>query len=122
MRNIVFISLLRQSLDNPYTFALTNFLTGSNLCIDNISYLLQSLDKQSLLCNVYISTLTFSLPQIQHKQSFLLVLIPTIFPTCFNLKIGNLRYLCNFSSFSFYSSEDLNSQPEYLLLPFKGFS
>ena len=72
-----------------------------------ISYLLQYLDKQSLLCNFCISALAFSLLQIQHKLSSLLVLIPTqtIFPTCFNPKI-NLRYLCNFSSFSFYSSED----------------
>ena len=54
--------------------------------IDNISYLLQSLDKQSLLCNYYISALAFSLLQIRNKPSFLLVLIATqiIFPTCFN--------------------------------------
>ena len=72
---------------------------------DNFSYLLQALDKQSLLC---ILAFAFSLLQIQHKPSFLLVLIPTltIFPTCFNPKIDNLRYSCNFSSFSFYSSEE----------------
>ena len=76
--------------------------------IGNISYLFQSLDKQSFFCKFYITALVFSLPQIQHKPSFLLVLIPTqaIFSACFNPKIGNLRYLCNFSSFRFYSSED----------------
>ena len=88
--------------------AQTIFLTGFTLCIDNITYLLQSLDKQSLLCNFYISALVFSQLQIQHKASFLQVLIPTktIFPTCFNPKIGNLRYLYKFSSLSFCSSED----------------
>ena len=37
----------------------------------------------------------------------LLVLIPTqtIYSACFNPEICNLRYLCNFSSFSFYFSE-----------------
>ena len=72
-----------------------------------ISYLLQSLDKYSLLCNFYISAVAFPLLQIQYKLSFSLVLIPTqiIFPSCFNPKI-NLRYLCNFSSFCFYSTED----------------
>ena len=98
-------AVLRRSLNLSWTI----FLTGFNACIDNLSYLLQSLDKQLLLCNFYISALTFSLLQIQqHKQYFLLALIPAqaIFPTCFNPKIGNLRYLCNFSSFSVYSSED----------------
>ena len=98
-------AVLRRSLNLSWTI----FLTGFNACIDNLSYLLQSLDKQLLLCNFYISALTSSLLQIQqHKQYFLLALIPAqaIFPTCFNPKIGNLRYLCNFSSFSVYSSED----------------
>ena len=95
---------------NPYAILKPlhrqSFLPASiPVAIDYISYLLQSLDKQSLLCNCYISALAFSFLQIQHKPSFLLVLIPTqiIFPTCFNPKIGNLRYFCNFSSFSFYS-------------------
>ena len=83
-------------------------------------YLLQSLDKQSLLCNCYISALAFSFLQIQHKPSFLLVLIPTqiIFPTCFNPGIGNLRYFCNFSSFNFYSKEDQFQAHDYQLLLF----
>ena len=103
-----FDSLPRQSLYDPQTFSWTIFLTGFNPRIDNISYLLQSLDKQSLLFNFYISILTFSLLQIQHEQPLLLVLISTqtIFSTCFNPKISNLRYLCNFSSFTFYSIEE----------------
>ena len=92
-------------LVDPQTFAQTIFLIGFNPCIDNISYLLKPLNKKPLLRNFYISALAFSLNQIQHKPSFLLVLIPaqTIFPTCFSPKTGNLRYFCNFSSFSFQS-------------------
>ena len=85
----------------------------------NLSYWLQSLRRQSVfltyfnpwinnLCSAtFIFLLSHSSLQIQHKLSFLLVLIPTqtMFPTCLDPKI-NLRYLCNFSSFSFYSSED----------------
>ena len=120
MENIVFVSPLRQSLDDPWTFAWAIFLTVFNPYTDYISYLIQSLDKQSLLFNFHISALTFSLLQIQHKQSFSLVLIPTetIFPTCFNPKIGNLRYLCNFSCFSFHSSEDYFQVHDYQLLLF----
>ena len=67
-----------------------------NLSIDNLSYRLQSLhrqyfllfqsiDKQSFPWLFYVSTLAYSLLQIQHKPSFLLVVIPTqrIFSTCF---------------------------------------
>ena len=98
---------------NPQTI----FLTSCNASKDAISYLLQSLDKQSLLCNFHISALAFSLLQNQHRPSFLLVLIPiqTIFPTCFN---PNLRYFYNFSSFSFYSNEYQFQVHNYQLLLF----
>ena len=46
--NIVLVSLPRQSLDDPETFPQTTFLTSFNPCIDHISYLLQSLDKQTI--------------------------------------------------------------------------
>ena len=77
--NIVFVSLLRQSLDDPQNFAQTVFLTDFNPCIDNISYLLKSLDKQSLFCNFYIPALTFSLLQIQFFFVFLFFLISKFF-------------------------------------------
>ena len=109
-------AILRQSIN---FFKYIPFY-GFNPFIDNISYLLQSLDKQCLLCTFYISALTFSLLQIQHKSSFLLVSTPTqsIFPTCYNPKIGSLLYLCNFSSVSFYSSEDYFQVHDYQLLLF----
>ena len=76
-----------------------------NIFIDNLSYQLQSLDKQSLLFNFYVSALAFSLLQIQLKPSFLLVLIPTHnLSYLLQPKICNLRYYCNFSSCSFYST------------------
>ena len=105
--NIAFVSLLRRSLDYHYTFAQTLF-----------SYLLQSRNKQSLHYRFYISALAFSLLQIQHKPFFLLILIPTeaSFPSCFNPKIGNLTYFCNFSFFSFYSDEDQFLIHDYQLL------
>ena len=34
------------------------------------------------------------------------ILKKKIFPICFNPKIGNLKYLSNLSSFSFYFNED----------------
>ena len=61
-----------------------------NPCIDNLSYLFQSLDKQSFLCK-FLCFSSRILLQTQHKPSFLLVLIPTqtIFPTCVNSSIDN---------------------------------
>ena len=99
-------------------FCIYNLSYRSNPCIDNIYYLLQSLDKQSLRCTFYISGLIFSLLQIHHKPSFLLVSTPTqtIFPTRYNPKKGNLRYVCSFSSSSIYSSEDNFQVHGYQLL------
>ena len=76
--------------------------------------------KTFLFARIISQNLAFSLLQIQHKPSFLLVLIPTqtIFSTCFNPKIGNLRYLCNLTSFSFYSSEYQFQVRDYQLLLF----
>ena len=61
-----------------------------NPSIDNLSYLFQSLDKQSFLSK-FLCFSSRILLQTQHKPSFLLVLIPTqtIFPTCVNSSIDN---------------------------------
>ena len=50
--------------------------------MDTISYLLQSLDEQSLICNFYIAVLVFSLLQTQYKSLFLLT---GLFPYTDNL-------------------------------------
>ena len=99
--NIVLVSLPRQSLDDPETFPQTTFLTSFNPCIDHISYLLHSLDKQTI----------FVLQLLYFSSRILLALnsAQNIFLTRLHLYTENLSYLLQ--------SQDRQSQvPLYLFI------